>query len=114
MKKVAFLVLLAGLYVAIIIPFTGYMREKPFVEKLGYVPRPDVLKVMSADHKNVAAAALVMKALFYYGSLLEQSTAKITAPPDYFALYKTIETAVKLDPYNMDAYYFAQAVMVWE
>ena len=29
-------------------------------------------------------------------------------------MYKTLETAVKLEPYNMDAYYFAQAVMVWD
>ena len=29
-------------------------------------------------------------------------------------MYRVISGAVKLDPYNMDAYYFAQAVLVWD
>ena len=90
------------------------MHNKPFVEKLGYVPQAEVLKFVTADQKMFVADSLVMKTLFYFGSLVEKSTAKFILPPDYFSIYKTIETAVKLDPYNMDAYYFAQAVMVWD
>jgi tetratricopeptide (TPR) repeat protein len=101
-------------YLSLIIPFTGYMRSRPFLEKLGYIPQAEVLKAVSADQREVVAAGLVMKALFYYGSLVEINAAKIVVPPDYFTLYKTIETAVKLDPYNMDAYYFGQAVMAWD
>jgi len=29
-------------------------------------------------------------------------------------MYNTLVTAVKLDPYNMDAYYFAQSAFTWE
>lgn len=101
-------------YLALIIPFTDYMRSRPFVEKLGYTPQAEVLKAASADQKTLVAAGLVMKALFYYGSLVEINLNKVIIPPDFFAIYKTIETAVKLDPYNMDAYYFGQAVMAWE
>jgi tetratricopeptide (TPR) repeat protein len=101
-------------YLALIIPFTDFMRGRPFVEKLGYTPQAEVLKAAAADQKLVVAAGLVMKALFYYGSLLEVNGAKVIIPPDYFTLYKTIETAVKVDPYNMDSYYFGQAVMAWE
>jgi tetratricopeptide (TPR) repeat protein len=28
-------------------------------------------------------------------------------------MFKTIETAIELDPYNIDAYYFAQAAFTW-
>jgi tetratricopeptide (TPR) repeat protein len=105
--------LLAG-YIALAIPFAAYMRNKPFLEKLGYIPQPEVLKFVAADQKIFLADSLVMKTLFYFGSLVEKSTAKFVLPPDYFTIYKTIETAVKLDPYNMDAYYFTQAVLVWD
>ena len=29
-------------------------------------------------------------------------------------MYKTLQTAAKFDPYNSDAYYFAQAAFTWE
>lgn len=114
MKRSLLLSLLMAVYIGIIIPFTGYMRNKPFVEKLGYLPQPEVLKFVAADQKVFLADSLVMKSLFYYGSLVEKGGTKFYIPPDYFSLYKTIEAALKLDPYNMDAYYFAQAVMVWD
>ena len=114
MKKYLLLPILMASYILLIIPFSTYLRDKPFVEKLGYIPQPEVLKFISADQKIFVADSLVMKALFYFGSLMEKSTQKFVLPPDFFAIYKTIETAVKLDPYNQDAYYFVQAVLVWD
>lgn len=114
MKKLVPIAALLVLYLLLIIPFTSYMRDKPFAEKLGFIPRPEVLKIIAADQKIVVADSLVMKVLFYFGSLVEKSSTKIDIPPDYFGIYKTIETTVKLDPYNMDAYYFSQAVLVWD
>lgn len=114
MKRVVFLPVLIACYLTVLLPFTGYMRSRPFMEKLGYTPRAEVLKAIGADQKVFVAAALVMKTLFYYGTLVEKNLSKIEVPPDYYAIYKTIETAVKLDPYNMDAYYFGQAVMAWD
>ena len=106
--------LLLSSYVLILIPFSGYLQQKTFVEKLGYTPQPEALRILSADQKQFVAASLVMKVLFYFGSLVEKNQGKITLPPDYFGMYKTIETALKLDPYNMDGYYFAQAILVWD
>ena len=114
MRRYLLLPLLLTGYMCLIIPFTGYMRTKPFVEKLGYVPQGEVLRFISADQKIMTADSLVLKTLFYFGSLVEKSTAKFIIPPDYFNIYKSIETAVKLDPYNLDAYYFAQAVIAWD
>jgi len=101
-------------YLAIIAPFTDYLRDKPVIEKLGYVPQPAVLKVISADQKQTMAAWLVMKVLFYFGGLVEASQNEIILPTDYPAMQINLTTAVELDPYNMDAYYFAQAVLVWD
>lgn len=95
-------------------PFTRYMRTRPLEEKLGYIPRPEVLRVMAADQKVNVAAMLVLKTLLYFGSLADRPTNLANIPPDYYGMYDALTTALKLDPYNMDAYYFAQSFLVWD
>jgi hypothetical protein len=113
-KKVLCPALLLLLYFSVLFPFSDYMKSKPYVEKLGYVPKGEVLEYLSADQKEFVAATLVMKVLFYYGGLSDKSFNKLDLPIDYPAMSRTIHAAVKLDPYNMDAYYFAQATLVWD
>lgn len=109
-------VLLAALaaYAVVILPFTGYLSRRPVMEKLGYIPDYRVNRFIAADHQVLAGSALVMKALLYFGSLMEKSANKLATPPDYLSMYHTIYNGLKLDPYNMDAYYFAQAFMTWD
>lgn len=102
------------IYMLVIGPFTGYMRTKPFVEKLGYVPSVGVVKVVSADQKEFVGALLVMKVLMYFGGVMDKPKNEVPIPPDYPAMSRMIHGAVQLDPYNMDAYYFAQAILVWD
>jgi hypothetical protein len=45
---------------------------------------------------------------------METDKAKFKLPPDYPSMSRILHGAVKLDPYNMDAYYFAQATLVWD
>ena len=101
-------------YLVILIPFTGYMRNRPVAVKLGYLPEAEALRLVSADQKNLLADFAVLKVLFYFGTLTEKWQQRVKLAPEYFNMFKTIETAVKLDPYNMDAYYFAQAAFTWE
>jgi tetratricopeptide (TPR) repeat protein len=103
-----------ALYMAVIGPFSSYMREKPITEKLGYVPSIKVLKPVSADQKELVSAFLVMKVLMYFGGLLQKQQNEMAIPADYPAMSRLIHNAVKLDPYNMDAYYFGQAILVWD
>lgn len=102
------------LYGILIFPFTAYLRNKPFVEKLGYVPSVTALKSIAADHKELVAASLVLKVLMYFGGLLEKADNQLTVPPDYMSMSRLLHGAVKLDPYNMDAYYFAQGFLSWD
>ena len=102
------------LYGILIIPFTTYLRNKPFVEKLGYVPSVTALKSVAADHKEIVAAFLVLKVLMYFGGLIEKAEAHVVIPPDYKSMSRLLHGAVKLDPYNMDAYYFAQSFLAWD
>ncbi|MDD2898838.1 MAG: hypothetical protein PHI31_09015 [Desulfuromonadaceae bacterium] len=102
------------LYGILIIPFTEYLKKKPFVEKLGYVPSVTALKSIAADQKELVAASLVLKVLMYFGGLFDKTDNQLTIPPDYMSMSRLLHGAVKLDPYNMDAYYFAQGFLSWD
>lgn len=104
------------LYMLILVPFTSYMKNKPIEEKLGYVPSFKLLKPLSADQKELVGASLVMKVLMYFGGIIGKAQERkvITAPPDLFGMYRMLHGAVQLDPYNMDAYYFAQGFLTWD
>jgi hypothetical protein len=102
------------IYLVIIFPFTAYMKSKPFVEKVGYIPTPEILKLISADQKQTLAAVLMMKTIIYYGGLVERAKSHIAVFVDYPGMFQAISATIKLDPYNLDAYYFAQAVLVWD
>ncbi len=112
MKPRVLLVAFLSLYIVVISPFTSYMKNKPVIEKIGYVPEAGVLKLLSADQHQFVAASLMLTVISYFGGLLEQASNKIDIRPEFPALQKMIEDTVQLDPYNMDAYYFAEA-MVW-
>lgn len=110
--------LLLGLlgYGLILGPFVTYMRSKPIEEKLGYTPSIKILKPMSADQKELVGASLVMKVLMYFGGIIgkEQEGKANVAPPDLPGMSRLLHGAVQLDPYNMDAYYFAQGFLTWD
>jgi tetratricopeptide (TPR) repeat protein len=91
------------------------MREKPIEEKLGFVPSVKVIRSLSADQKELAAASLVLKVIMYFGGIIDkQQSNVITAPPDYLGMSRILHGAMYLDPYNMDVYYFAQSFLTWE
>jgi len=113
-RAISFLTISLLSYLLLIVPFTNYMRSKPFVEKLGYVPTVAVVKAASADQKELMGSLLVMKVLMYFGGLVDKQKNELPIPPDYPAMSRMIHGAVQLDPYNMDAYYFAQAILVWD
>jgi tetratricopeptide (TPR) repeat protein len=102
------------LYGILIVPFTAYLHNKPVVERLGYVPSVSALKAVAADFKEVAAASLVLKVFIYYGGLVEKADNKVAISPDYASMSRLLHGATKLDPYNMDAYYFAQSFLTWD
>ncbi len=104
------------LYALIIGPFTSYMRHKPLVEKLGYLPSIKLLKPLSADQKELTGASLVFKVMMYFGGLVgkAQQGLLIAEQPDLQGMSRLLHTAVQLDPYNMDAYYFAQGFLTWD
>ena len=117
-KHATALLLCLGLisYGLLIGPFTSYMRNKPVEEKLGYVPSIKLLKPLSADQREMVGASLVFKVLMYYGGMIGKAPEGpvVTAPMDLPGMSRLLHGAVQLDPYNMDAYYFAQGILTWD
>lgn len=111
--RLLFIVLLVG-YAFYIVPFTSYMKNRPVAVKLGYIPSAEVLRVAVGDQKLLVAHLAVVKVLVYYGTLIENLKNKIVLPAEYHNMYTTLQTAVKLDPYNMDSYYFSEGAFTWE
>ncbi len=103
-----------GAYGVLILPFTGFLTQRPVEVKLGYLPHPQLLKVLTADHGLLLAEMSVIKVLFYFGTIVEKFHDNIIIRPEHANMYRTLHTATQLDPYNMDAYYFAQAAFTWE
>ena len=113
-RHYAAMVLLLVIYLGILSPFVVFMRDRPIAEKLGIIPRAEFLQSVSADQKQMVAAIVISKVIQYFGGLLEKTPSVIAVPPDFPAMSRTIHAALKLDPYNMDGYYFAQSVLVWD
>lgn len=107
-------VALIACYILCIAPFASYMKNRPVAVKLGYVPSAEVLRIAVGDQKLLVAHAAVVKVLVYFGTLVDNLNKKVVLPVEYLNMYKTLQSAVKLDPYNSDAYYFAQAAFTWE
>lgn len=117
MRKAKFTFLLAAVvYMLLIFPFTAYLKSRPLQLKVGYVPEAKVLKFITADHRYAVAEWTVLKVLFYFGALIQHATSQnlFALPPDYPGMFKILQTALKIQPYNADAYYFAQGAYTWE
>jgi len=109
-------VLLLSVYAAVFVPFSQYMTSKPYTEKLGLLPRVAVLKVLFADYQELVGASLLNRVLLYFGTLAESSEdpRMLAKTADYPAMSRAIHTALRLDPYNMDGYYFGQSILAWD
>lgn len=114
MKAKGVLVLFLLSYVLFLPAFSTYMQQRPIEIKLGYVPHPEVVRFATADFAPIVAELEIVKVLFYYGSLVDQWTKQVIIRPEFFNMFKTLQIATRLDPYNMDAYYFCQAAFTWE
>jgi len=117
-RRFPMILFIAGLcaYLTLLVPFSTYMRNKPIEEKLGYVPSIKLLKPLSADQRELAGAWLVFKVTMYFGGLLAKAQEGVLNLPraDLPGMSRLLHGAVQLDPYNMDAYYFAQSFLTWD
>jgi tetratricopeptide (TPR) repeat protein len=96
--------------VATSVPLTKIRDNKPAEARLGFFPPAPVIKALTADQYQFVSQVISLQCLFYFGSLVEQPGQR----PDLQRIYRALYTSTRLDPYNLDAYYFAQSVLIWE
>jgi len=101
-------------YALLIVPFARHMGSRPVEVKLGHLPHPQIIKALSGEHRPSIAGFLMMRVLFYYGTIIQKLQENIIVRPEFLNMYKTLQGIVHVDPYNSDAYYFAQAAYTWE
>jgi hypothetical protein len=90
------------------------LKNRPVELKLGPVASTTLVKLLASEHAATLAYRSVVRVMFYFGSYFEENPNNIHHAPEYANMYQHLVQAVKLDPYNMDAYYFAQAAFTWE
>ncbi len=108
--------IVASISIALMVPLHGILKktmsERSRQEKLGYVPSARVLKVAALDHKPTLGQWLFFKVLTYYGGKIDP-VMDSRKGIEYYNMFRFINAATYLDPYNIDAYYFAEAVFTW-
>ncbi|MDT8422073.1 MAG: hypothetical protein RQ754_16720 [Desulfuromonadales bacterium] len=111
--------LLCGLLLlAVLVPLTtrqaDMLRQRPVELKLGQPMSSTLVRLFAGEHASTLALRNVVRVMFYFGSFFEDNPNRVKSLPEYANMYQHLVQAVRLDPYNMDAYYFAQAAFTWE
>lgn len=103
-------------YLAILGPFSRAMHQKPYTVKLGLIPHPKILQLLFPDYQQLLGANILGRIILYYGTITDDVAApgKLQLSADYPAMSRAVHAALRLDPYNMDGYYFGQAILVWD
>ena len=110
MRRILLLVLFLTVIVGSLLPLTRIRDSRPVETRLGFYPPAPVIKTLSGDHYQFLSQVISLQCLFYFGTLVEERGPV----PDWKRIYQALYTSTRLDPYNMDAYYFAQAVLTWD
>ncbi len=91
---------------------SSFLKGRTLEEKLGYVPSKRVLRMVVLDHRSLMSSWLLFRVITYYGGKIDPKIGSFK-DIEYYNMYRFIDAATDLDPYNIDAYYFAEAVFTW-
>lgn len=92
---------------------TKLMSGRSLEEKLGYIPSKEILKISALDHKALIGDWLSFRVITYYGGKIDPALAGKTRDIEFPNMYRFMDAATYLDPYNIDAYYFTEAAFTW-
>jgi len=110
MKRPALLCIGLLLLVASLVALTEIRSTRPPAERLGYMPSFEVAYFSSLEYRLLISELMFFNAVFYYGTLTDKPEEK----PDYLRIYQYVATSTRLNPYNIDSYYFGQAILTWD
>jgi hypothetical protein len=72
-----------------------------------------VLKIVSLEYRSIISDFLLLESLAFYGKTVERSEKKLPdlSEEQWQWLYRALSTSTELDPFFLDPYYFANAVL---
>ncbi len=109
--------ILCVLFISILTIFFPYfskdMRSRPLFEKLGYTPHGKFYRAILGEFRWFMGDYLSFKSIIYYGGNVDKIKQGKFKDVEFYNLFETIQTSILLNPYNEDAYYFAQAAFTW-
>ena len=73
-----------------------------------------ILKITSLDFDGLASDILYLKAIVFYGSTITGKTRRTLKDYEYKWINDTLNVSTDLDPYFLDPYFFANAILTWE
>jgi len=108
------LVLFSVLLIFIMSNFTKDVKRRPLYQKLGFIPQGKLLKSLLGEFRWSSGEYFTFKATTYYGGKSKNIMSGRLREVEYYNLYRTIVTAILLNPYHEDAYYFAEGAFAWD
>lgn len=113
MSKFFVLIVSLLLYIWFVPLVPEYMGKEYRAVTISFPPDYRILRGVSMDHRLLVGQYLTVKVITWFGGrhLTDENSF---GEADYYRMYRNLETATRLDPYNIDAYYFAQSILPWE
>lgn len=93
---------------------SSHLHQRPVAVKAGRMLPAEVLKPVFSEFRTLVADWSIVRTLFYFGTLIDKNRNNVIVTPEYNQMYYNLAQSLKLDPYNLDAYYFSQAIFTWD
>lgn len=89
-------------------------KNLPKGDEVNVVLPSPILKITSLDFDGIASDMLYLKTLVFYGSTITGKNRRAVKEFEYKWMYDSLTASTDLDPYFLDPYFFANAVLTWE
>ena len=110
---VVLLVILLPFHILGLQAVTKEWKSLPKDEDNAYVLPSPILKVMSLEFKGLTSDVMFLRAIVFFGGILERGNIQGAQKWEWGWLHDTLNASTDLDPYFFDPYYFAQAQLTW-
>lgn len=110
---VVLLVILLPFHILGLQAVTKEWKSLPKSEDTAYVIPSPILKVMSLEFKGLTSDIMFLRAIVFFGGLLERGNIQETKKWEWRWIHDTLNASTDLDPYFYDPYYFGEAQLTW-
>lgn len=89
-------------------------KQLPTGDNLAVTLPAPVLKITSLEYDGLVSDLFYLRALVLFGSTFDGKQRRLVAARDYDSIKNLLVTSTDLDPYFLDPYFLANAVLTWD